>query len=59
MPRRVAALLSPRPRARGGCSRVLCSALLACVALSGAAAVDAARDLHSTIEVAQGESAGS
>ncbi|WP_328890680.1 M48 family metalloprotease [Streptomyces sp. NBC_00316] len=55
VPRRVAALLgraAPRPRA----GRVAAAALLACLALSGAAAIDATHDLHHSIEVAQGES---
>ncbi|MET7860632.1 M48 family metalloprotease [Streptomyces sp. NPDC005318] len=55
VPRRVAALLgrtAPRPRA----GRAAAAALLACLALSGAAAIDATHDLHHSIEVAQGES---
>ncbi|MFF9348864.1 M56 family metallopeptidase [Streptomyces sp. NPDC014734] len=54
VPRRVAALLdraAPRPRA----GRAAAAALLACLVLSGAAALDATSDLHSSIEVAQGE----
>ncbi|MFF1837909.1 M48 family metalloprotease [Streptomyces sp. NPDC058231] len=55
VPRRVAALLgraTPRPRV----GRTAAAALLACLALSGAAALDATHDLHHSIEVAQGES---
>ncbi|MET7527050.1 M56 family metallopeptidase [Streptomyces sp900116325] len=55
VPRRIAALLgraTPRPRV----GRAAAAALLACLALSGAAALDATHDLHSSIEVAQGES---
>lgn len=55
VPRRVAALLggaAPRPRA----GRAAAAALLACMALSGVAAIDATHDLHTSIEVAQGES---
>ncbi|MFF7577736.1 M48 family metalloprotease [Streptomyces sp. NPDC008061] len=55
VPRRVAALLgraTPRPRV----GRAAAAALLACLALSGAAALDATHDLHSSIEAAQGES---
>jgi Zn-dependent protease with chaperone function len=56
VPRRVSALLStPKPAARL-LPRALAGLLLACVALSAAAALDAATDLHSGIEVAQGES---
>ncbi|WP_326743710.1 M48 family metalloprotease [Streptomyces sp. NBC_00121] len=55
VPRRVEALLgraTPRPRV----GRAAAAALLACLVLSGAAALDATHDLHSSIEVAQGES---
>ncbi|WP_236064361.1 hypothetical protein [Streptomyces poriferorum] len=51
---RVAALLgraATRPRA----GRAAAAVLLACLALSGAAALDATYDLHSSIEIAQGE----
>ncbi|MFF3733159.1 M56 family metallopeptidase [Streptomyces sp. NPDC002476] len=54
VPRRVAALLgrgTPRPRV----GRAAAAALLACLVVSGAAALDATSDLHSSIEVAQGE----
>ncbi|MDP5309670.1 M56 family metallopeptidase [Streptomyces poriferorum] len=54
VPRRVAALLgraATRPRA----GRAAAAVLLACLALSGAAALDATYDLHSSIEIAQGE----
>ncbi|WP_330329272.1 M56 family metallopeptidase [Streptomyces sp. NBC_00536] len=63
VPRRVAALLgrpveaAPAPRTRTA-RRLTAAALLACLVLSGAAALDAARDLHAGIEAAQGESAG-
>ncbi|MET9587699.1 hypothetical protein ABZY10_32330, partial [Streptomyces sp. NPDC006539] len=40
----------------GGDRNAAASALLACLVLSGAAALDATHDLHSSIEVAQGES---
>ncbi|MEU9619541.1 MULTISPECIES: M56 family metallopeptidase [unclassified Streptomyces] len=56
VPRRVAALLgrsSPRPRV----GRAAAAALLACLVVSGAAALDATSDLHSSIEAAQGEGA--
>ncbi|MCE4944765.1 M56 family metallopeptidase [Streptomyces albulus] len=65
VPRRVAALLRPdrpadRPRGRllpvG--RRLVAAALLACVAFSAAGAVDAAADLHQTVETAQGEQPG-
>ncbi|MFB7914553.1 M56 family metallopeptidase [Streptomyces sp. NPDC056061] len=54
VPRRVAALLgraAPRPRA----GRAAAAALLACLVVSATAALDATSDLHSSIEVAQGE----
>ncbi|MER6101537.1 M56 family metallopeptidase [Streptomyces sp. NPDC001832] len=56
VPRRVAALLgrsAPRPRV----GRTAAAALLACLVVSGAAALDATSDLHSSIEAAQGEGA--
>jgi Zn-dependent protease with chaperone function len=57
VPRRVSALLSaPKPAARA-LPRALAGLLLACVALSATAALEAATDLHDGIEVAQGESA--
>ncbi|MDX6352893.1 MAG: hypothetical protein QOF84_7683 [Streptomyces sp.] len=59
VPRRVAALLgrgtdiAPAPvRVR----RIVAAALLACVVVSGASALGAAQNLHSNIEIAQGES---
>ncbi|MFG2530031.1 M56 family metallopeptidase [Streptomyces sp. NPDC048516] len=62
VPRRVAALLAPErppghPPIRAGLQgrRLIAAALLACVAFSAAAALDAAADLHETVEVAQGE----
>ncbi|WP_031515827.1 M56 family metallopeptidase [Streptomyces sp. NRRL F-5123] len=56
VPRRVAALLAhPRaPRA----PKTVATALAACLALSAACAVEAAHDLHGSIEVAQGEHTG-
>ncbi|MER5846515.1 M56 family metallopeptidase [Streptomyces sp. NPDC002012] len=54
VPRRVAALLgrsAPRPRV----GRAAAAALLACLVISSAAALDATSDLHSSIEAAQGE----
>lgn len=53
VPRRVAALLAhPRaPRA----PRTVATALAACLALSAGCALEAAHDLHGSIEVAQGE----
>ncbi|MFE7609035.1 M56 family metallopeptidase [Streptomyces celluloflavus] len=62
VPRRVAALLAPaaapghppiRLRSRG--LRLVAAAVLACVACSTAAALDAAADLHSSVETAQGD----
>ncbi|MFG2136120.1 M56 family metallopeptidase [Streptomyces sp. NPDC048650] len=56
VPRRVAALLSPgrpAPRSRAGGRRLVAAALLACVAFSAAGALDAAQDLHRTVETAQ------
>ncbi|MGW1890450.1 M56 family metallopeptidase [Streptomyces sp. NPDC002004] len=60
VPRRVAALLESAPRERRAwrAHRVLAVAVVACVALSGVCAVDAASDLHGSVEVAQGEVAG-
>lgn len=49
VPRRVAALLAPAPRPR----LLLFAAALALVALSGASALEAARDMHALIEAAQ------
>ncbi|MFE9780212.1 M48 family metalloprotease [Streptomyces sp. NPDC005775] len=54
VPRRVAALLGPAA-ARPRLGRIAAATLLACLAVSGAAALDATYDLHSSIEVAQGE----
>ncbi|MFD7493852.1 M48 family metalloprotease [Streptomyces sp. NPDC059832] len=56
VPRRVAALLG-RNTARPRVGRAAAAALLACLVVSGAAALDATSDLHSSIEAAQGESA--
>jgi Zn-dependent protease with chaperone function len=58
VPRRVTALLNPSaPAARPPrlIPRALAGLLLACVTLSVTAALDAANDLHSHIEIAQGE----
>ena len=49
VPRRVAALLSPPPRT----SLLLLGAALALVALSGVSALEAARNLHTLVELAQ------
>ena len=49
VPRRVAALLGPPPRQ----SLLLLGAALVLVAVSGASALDAARNLHSLVELAQ------
>ena len=46
MPRRVAALLAPPP--------LLVATVAAMVLVSGLAALDAARDLHAIVELAQG-----
>ncbi|MFE6494321.1 M56 family metallopeptidase [Streptomyces sp. NPDC057747] len=56
VPRRVAALLG-RNTARPRVGRGAAAALLACLVASGVAALDATNDLHSSIEVAQGEGA--
>jgi Zn-dependent protease with chaperone function len=52
VPRRVAALLIPPP----GLSPLLIAAVIVLVAVSGISAVEAARDLHQLIELAQGQS---
>ncbi|GAA3851272.1 M48 family metalloprotease [Streptomyces coacervatus] len=55
VPRRVTALLTtPVPAARR-LPRALACLLLACVAVSATAVLDAATDLHAGIEIAQGE----
>lgn len=54
VPRRVAALLG-RAAVRPRVGRAAAVTLLACLAVSGAAALDATYDLHSSIEIAQGE----
>ncbi|MGW3622152.1 M56 family metallopeptidase [Streptomyces sp. NPDC000880] len=59
VPRRVAALLdhgAEAAQARRRTSRVIATALLACLALSAGSALEAAHDLHTSIEIAQGES---
>jgi Zn-dependent protease with chaperone function len=53
VPRRVAALLAPRPRLR----LLLLAAAIVFVAISGAAALEAARNFHQLIELAQGQHA--
>ena len=53
MPRRVAALLAPPPRLR----LLLLAAAIVLVAISGAAALEAARNLHQLIELAQAPAA--
>ncbi|MEU6254720.1 M56 family metallopeptidase [Streptomyces sp. NPDC047043] len=55
VPRRVTALLHPAAPAPRLLPRALAGLLLACVAVSATAAMDAATDLHAGIEVAQGE----
>ncbi|MER6121028.1 hypothetical protein ABT146_34875, partial [Streptomyces sp. NPDC001743] len=55
VPRRVAALLGKGATA-SRVGRAAAATLLICLAVSGAAALDATYDLHSSIEVAQGES---
>jgi hypothetical protein len=52
VPRRVAALLAPPPRLR----LLLLAAAIVIVAVSGVSALDAARDFHQLIELAQGRS---
>ncbi|MFJ3215822.1 M56 family metallopeptidase [Kitasatospora sp. NPDC086801] len=54
VPRRVAALLQPRPAATTGTRlRAVAIALAACLALSTAASLEATADLHHTVEAAQ------
>lgn len=57
VPRRVAALLHPAPRDTAGrrARRALAVVLLLCALVSSASALEAAHDLHSSVEVAQGE----
>ncbi|MEU9121966.1 M56 family metallopeptidase [Streptomyces sp. NPDC048506] len=62
VPRRVAALLSTDRTADHSAVRtgfrgrhLIAAALLGCIAFSAASALDAAADLHETVEVAQGE----
>jgi hypothetical protein len=50
VPRRVAALLAAPPRAQ---RRVLLAACAAVMLLAGLAVLDAARDLHALLELAQ------
>lgn len=57
VPRRVAALLAPSAPGRSGASRVprfLAAVLAAALTVSAVSALDAATDLHGSIEVAQG-----
>ncbi|MCX4553837.1 M56 family metallopeptidase [Streptomyces sp. NBC_01267] len=60
VPRRVAALLGRHPTGRAGhgrrgrAARTVAAALLVCLSLSAAGALDAAKDLHGGIEAAQG-----
>ncbi|MFJ4915143.1 M56 family metallopeptidase [Streptomyces sp. NPDC088726] len=54
VPRRVAALLG-RTAGHPRIGRAAAATLIACLAVSGAAALDATHDLHSSIETAQGE----
>ncbi|MEU8511350.1 M56 family metallopeptidase [Kitasatospora sp. NPDC048722] len=53
VPRRVAALLQPRPTATRTRLRPVALALAACLALSTAATLEATADLHRTVEAAQ------
>ncbi|WP_406204599.1 M56 family metallopeptidase [Kitasatospora sp. NBC_01560] len=53
VPRRVAALLQPRPTAAGTGCRAAALALAACLALTAATTLDATADLHRTVEAAQ------
>ncbi|MFJ2865295.1 M56 family metallopeptidase [Kitasatospora sp. NPDC087314] len=53
VPRRVAALLQPRPATTGARLRPAAIALAACLALSTAATLEATADLHHTVEAAQ------
>jgi hypothetical protein len=53
VPRRVAALLAPSPGLAPWPSMLLLAAAVLLVVISGAAALDAARDLHQLIELAQ------
>ena len=55
VPRRVAALLAPPPGLAPGPSMLLLAAAVLLVVISGAAALEAARDLHSLIELAQAQ----
>jgi hypothetical protein len=55
VPRRVAALLAPPPGLAPGPSALLLAAAVLLVVISGAAALDAARDLHQLIELAQAQ----
>lgn len=59
VPRRVAALLQPRPAATPGTRlRAVALALAACLALTTGATLEATADLHHTVEAAQHEPGG-
>ncbi|MEV6972559.1 M56 family metallopeptidase [Kitasatospora sp. NPDC093806] len=55
VPRRVAALLHPRPAHLTAARRIAAVALAGCLALTAAASLDATADLHHTVEAAQRE----
>ncbi|MER5353351.1 M48 family metalloprotease [Kitasatospora sp. NPDC002551] len=53
VPRRVAALLHPRPAGPATTHRIAALALTACLALTAVTSLDATADLHRTVETAQ------
>ncbi|MFB7473748.1 M48 family metalloprotease [Kitasatospora sp. NPDC056184] len=53
VPRRVAALLHPRPAGTAAARRTAALALAACLALTAATSLDATADLHHSVEAAQ------
>ncbi|MFE6866804.1 M48 family metalloprotease [Kitasatospora sp. NPDC057692] len=53
VPRRVAALLHPRPTGTAAARRTAALALAACLALTAATSLDATADLHHSVEAAQ------
>ncbi|MER7705521.1 M48 family metalloprotease [Kitasatospora sp. NPDC097605] len=53
VPRRVAALLHPRPAGPSAARRIAALALTACLTLTAATSLDATTDLHHTVESAQ------
>ncbi|WP_405582959.1 M56 family metallopeptidase [Streptomyces sp. NBC_01190] len=55
VPRRVAALLAPAARPAPPAPRAIAAVLAACLTLSAGCALEAAHELHGTIEVAQAE----